>query len=287
MERSLSRSRAAGSRAALSGPTELLRRILSEPALRNADPDAPEFTLAHRRLLQSKPLVRALFERFYRRCRQADENYFAASRASIRIELGSGAGLLKDVFPDVYTSDVKFLPFVNLIARSEELPFADASVRAIYAINVLHHVSEPRAFFRELTRVLAPSGGVVMIEPYYGPLARLVFGRLFTSEAYEPNAPGWPTHGRDQPASGANQALSYIILRRDRQWWAQEFPRLELVRDEPHTHLTYIASGGLNFRQLVPTQIGGAISTLERAMAPLDRWLALQHTLVVRRRSDD
>jgi SAM-dependent methyltransferase len=260
--------------------------VLSEPALRNADPDASEFTLAHRRILQSKPLVRALFESFYRRCRSADEKYFAESPASIRIELGSGAGLMRDVFPDVYTSDLKFLPFVDFIARSEELPFPDASLRAIYAVNVLHHVSEPRAFFREMTRVLAPHGGVVMIEPYYGPVARLVFEHLFTSEVYEPDAPGWPSHGRNQPASGANAALSYMVLRRDLQRWALEFPRLELIRDEPHTHLTYIASGGLNFRQLVPTQMGGAISALERVMAPLDRWLALQHTLVVRRRSD-
>jgi SAM-dependent methyltransferase len=269
----------------MSGPLSLLLRILAEPALRDADPDAAEFTLAHRRLLQSKPLVRALFESFHRRCRSADEKYFAGARASIRVELGSGAGLLKESFPDVYTSDVKFLPFVDFIARSEELPFADASVRAIYAINVLHHVAEPRAFFRELTRVLAPEGGVVMIEPYYGPAARFVFERLFTSEVYEPDALGWPSHGRDQPASGANAALSYIILRRDHRLWAEEFPQLELIRDEPHTHLTYIASGGLNFRQLVPTQLGGAVSMLESALAPLDRWLALQHTLVVRRRS--
>jgi SAM-dependent methyltransferase len=268
----------------LSGPAALLRKLLSEPELRDVDPDASEFTLAHRRLLHSKPLVRALFERFYRRCRWADEKYFARAPAVIRIELGSGAGLLKNVFPDVYTSDVKFLPFVDFIARSEELPFADASVRAIYAMNVLHHVSEPRAFFHEVTRVLAPGGGVVMIEPYYGPLARLVFERLFTSEVYDPNAEGWPSHGRDQPASGANAALSYIILRRDHERWAHEFPELELIRDEPHTHLTYIASGGLNFRQLVPTRMGGLVSRLERAMAPLDRWLALQHTLVVRRR---
>lgn len=274
----------AGSGPALSGPTTLLRWLLSEPALRNADPDAAEFTLIHRRILQSKPLVRALFEQFYRRCRWADEEYFASSKASIRVELGSGSGFLKEVFPDVLTSDVKFLPFVDFVARSEELPFADASLRAIYAINVLHHVSEPRAFFHEITRVLAPNGGLVMIEPYYGPVARLVFERLFTSETFDPDASGWPSHGRDQPASGANAALSYIILRRDRRLWEREFPNLELVRDEPHTHLTYIASGGLNFRQLVPTQIGRAVSTLERALAPLDRWLALQHTLVVRRR---
>jgi len=269
----------------VSALTDGLRRLLSEPALNNVDPDSPEFTLAHRRILETKPLTRAVFTDFYRRCCSADERYFGASRSHARVELGSGAGFMKEVAPDVYTSDVKFLPFVDLVARGEELPFADSSLRAVYAINVLHHVSDPRSLFRELTRVLAPGGGVVMIEPYYGPVARFLFQRLFTSEAYEPHAREWSEHGRDQPASGANQALSYVILRRDRARWEREFPQLELVLDQPHTHLSYVASGGVNFRQLVPNGMVNAVSRLERLLAPIDRWLALQHTLVVRRRT--
>jgi SAM-dependent methyltransferase len=263
---------------------DALRAIFSEPELRGVDPDGPEFTLTHRRILQRKPLARAVFEGFYRRCRNADVAHFAGCRASTRVELGSGAGILKAVFPDVYTSDVKLLPFIDFVARGEELPFEAASLRAVYAINVLHHVSQPRTFFRELTRAIAPGGGVVMIEPYYGPLAQLLFRHLFTSEGYEPRARGWPDHDRHAPATGANQALSYIILRRDRAIWEEEFPDLELVVDEPHTHLSYLLSGGVNFRQLVPSGLARGVAQLERVMAPLDRWIALQHTLVVRRK---
>jgi SAM-dependent methyltransferase len=269
----------------VTGPIEAVRAFLSEPSLRHLDPDAPEFTLAHRDILRRKALTRMVFESFYRRCRRADEKHFSRSKASLRIELGSGAGFLAETFPDVYTSDLKFLPFVDFVARGEELPFANDALRAIYAINVLHHVSDPRPFFRELSRALAPGGGVVMIEPYYGPAAQLVFRCLFTSEAYVPDASGWPEHDRDQPASGANQALSYIVLRRDHARWAAEFPDLELVVDEPHTHVSYLVSGGVNFRQLVPTSLGRALFHLERWLSPFDRWLALQHTLVVRRRS--
>jgi len=264
----------------------VLRGILAEPALRGVDPDSPEFTLAHRMIVKTKPLTRDVFESFYRRCRRADTRFFASSTANVRIELGSGAGSMKELFPDVYTSDVRFLPFVDFVARGEELPFADASIRAIYAINVMHHVSDPRAFFGELSRAVAPGGGVVMIEPYYGPVARLLFPRLFTSEEYDPRAQGWPVHARHKPASGANQALSYIVLRRDRVVWEREFPDLELVLDQPHTHLAYVLSGGVNFRQLVPTWVGRGLARLEHAIPSLNPWFALQHTLVVRRRVD-
>jgi SAM-dependent methyltransferase len=268
----------------VSALVERLRQLLSEPALKGIDPDSPEFTLAHRRILEQKSLTRAVFLEFYRRCRDADERYFSGCASTIRLELGSGGGMMKQVVRDVHTSDVKFLPFVDLIARGEELPFAAGSLRAIYAINVLHHLAEPRAFFRELVRTLAQGGGAILIEPYYGPVARFVFRRIFTSEAYEPEAREWSERRRDQPASGANQALSYVILRRDRARWEAEFPDLELVLDEPHTQISYVVSGGVNFRQLVPSAMGGAVARLESAVAPLDRWLALQHTVVIRRR---
>lgn len=261
-----------------------LRDLLTEPELVGIAPDSSEFTTAHRAILERKRFVRSLFDSFYARCRAADNAYFDRCQTSIRLELGSGAGMLKQLLPDVITSDVKELPYVDLVARGEELPFANASLRAIYAMNVFHHVSDARAFFREMTRVLAPSGGLVMIEPYYGPLARILFQYLFTMESYDIAQAEWPRHGRTEVASAANQALSYIVLRRDRTTWEHEFPHLELVEDQPHTHASYLASGGLNFRQLVPRSVGDLLIGIEQRLDFLNPLLALQHTLVIRRR---
>jgi SAM-dependent methyltransferase len=263
---------------------ELLREALQEPELVGVEPDSPDFTDAHRRILQRKHFVQDLFAGFYRRCREADERFFQRATVKQRLELGSGAGLLKQQYPDVLTSDVKHLAYVDLVARGEELPFPNGSLRAIYAMNVFHHVSDPRTFFGEIERVVAPGGGIIMIEPYYGPLARLIFKRLFTQESYDTEAEGWPAHGREQVASEANQALSYIVLRRDLARWTSEFPGLELVSDTPHTHLGYLLSGGVNFRQLVPTSLGGVVLQIEERLGFLNPLLALQHTLVVRRR---
>jgi SAM-dependent methyltransferase len=262
-----------------------LRGWLTEPELRAIDPDSAQFTRVHRRILERKRLLRRLFAEFCERCLEADRRYFAACPSELRLEIGSGAGVMKEVFPGVLTSDVKFLPTVDLVLRAEDLPFAAGSLRAIYGINVFHHVSDPRELFREAVRALAPGGGLVLIEPYYGPVARLLFKRLFTQESYEMDVAEWPRHRREQVASNANQALSYIVLRRDRELWEREFPALELVADEPHTHLTYILSGGVNFRQLVPSALGERLADLERKAVLLNPVLALQHTLVIRKKA--
>jgi SAM-dependent methyltransferase len=265
-------------------PIALARDILQEPELAGIPPDSDAFTDAHRRILERKRMVQDLFAGFYRRCRKADEHYFGSAAAGLRLELGSGAGLIKNSYSDVITSDVKHLAWVDLVARGEELPFGDASLRAIYAMNVFHHVSDPRAFFREVKRVVAPGGGIIMIEPYYGPVARVLFKRLFTQESYDTDAADWPRHGRAQIASDANQALSYIVMHRDLARWQQEFPDLELVLDDPHTHLGYLLSGGVNFRQMVPDVLRGLVLSFEDLLAPLNPLVALQHTIVVRRR---
>jgi SAM-dependent methyltransferase len=260
----------------------LLRHWLLDPRVRSLDPDSTDFSMAHRRVLMDKPLVQGLFRSFYRRCRALDDRYFSGS--GIRVEIGSGAGFITETYADVVTSDVKPLPFVQLVCRGERLPFRDGSVRALYAINTFHHIPSPRAFFSELDRALCEGGGVVMIEPYYGPVARRVFARLHASETFDPSATQWDAPADAGPFSQANQALSWIVFVRDRARFEREFPRLEIVADTPHTHLRYLVSGGVNFRQLLPSIAEPLIVGAERVLSPLDTLLALQHSIVLRRR---
>jgi SAM-dependent methyltransferase len=263
--------------------TDRLRALLTEPAVRDLDPDSATFTAAHREVLRKKALLRRLFEGFYRSCRGLDRRHFGTSPGA-RIEIGSGSSFFKEIYPDVVTSDIKPLPFVDLVARAEHLPFQTDSVRAIYGINVFHHLPNPRAFLREVLRVLHPGGGVVLIEPYYGPFARFLFKRLHATERFDMQVPGWEDGGIGGPLSNANQALSYIVFARDREILRREFPQLDVVVDRPHTHVLYLLSGGVNFRQLVPAWCGAALVCAERVLTPLNHLLAIQHTIVLRKR---
>jgi SAM-dependent methyltransferase len=263
--------------------TQRVRGWLLDPEIEVAtDIDSTEHALATRRVLERKLLAQKLFERFYRQCRSFDLRYFGSARGRC-LEIGSGSSKLKEVFPDVIASDVLPLPWLDLALSAGEIPFADRSLRAIYGINVFHHLPDPRRFFREAIRVLDPGGGVVLIEPYHGPLARLLFAHLHSAEAFDPDARTWESEEPGAPISGANQALSFIVFTRDRERFLREFPELELVADHPHTHVWYLASGGVNFRQLVPDGWLRLLKGTERVLSPFDRWISLQHTIVLRK----
>ncbi len=259
-----------------------IREWLIEPRVRGLDVDGEEFSLAHRQVLMSKQMLRRLFLHFYRDCRRMDLRYFHGTGS--RLEIGSGSSFIGEVYPDVLTSDVKVLPFVDLVLRAEEMPFQNHSLRAIYAINVFHHLPQPRRFFREALRVLHRGGGIVMIEPYYSPLASQLFAHMHASEGFDKTAVRWETDSSTGPFSNANQALSYIVFRRDMMRFRAEFPQFSLLADRPHTHLWYFASGGVNFRQLAPDSWTRLVRGVERIMAPLNPLLALQHTIVLRKR---
>ena len=130
-----------------------------------------------------------------------------------------------------------------------------------------------------------PGGGAVLIEPYYGPVARRLFARLHAEEGFDAAMPGWRNTQQQGPCSRVNQALSYIVFRRDYDEFRRRFPTLELVLDRPHTQLMYFLSGGVNFRQLLPDSATPLVQAAEALLAPLNRWIALQHLLVLRRRS--
>ena len=47
--------------------------------------------------------------------------------------------------------------------RAGRLPFADASLDLVYAVNAIHHFWEPRAFVSEARRLLRPAGRLVVV----------------------------------------------------------------------------------------------------------------------------
>lgn len=259
-----------------------LRGWLLNRSVRSLDADSVDFSMAHRQAVREKAILRRLFESFYRECRSMDLRYFGNCPGR-RLEIGSGAGIVNEIFPDMITSDVKLLPFVDIVLNAAALPFSEGSLRSIYAINVFHHLADPRAFLREALRVLYPGGGVILIEPFYGLLARWLFKNLHAAEGFDPEAPDWERLHDSGPFSNANQALSYLVFKRDRARFESEFPGLRLLCTRPHTHLWYLVSGGANFRQLAPDRFTPAVRLAERMLAPFNRWIALQHTIVLRK----
>lgn len=258
----------------------LLER-LREPDVRDANLDDANRIGRHLSVLARKRMIREVFDECHRTMRELDRIHLDGTGPSI--EIGAGVAPLADTFPDVWSTDVVRAPHLDAVVDAQRLPFADASLHAVYAQNAFHHLPRPELFFQELDRVLLPGGGAILLEPYHGPFASLVYPKLFASEGFDKRFPDWETPQRG-PMNGANQALSYIVFVRDRERFERMYPGLAIVERKPLTnYIRYLASGGLNFRQLVPDATIGLLRAIERLAAPLSRWLALHHVVVLKR----
>ena len=138
-----------------------------------------------------------------------------------------------------------------------------------------------------MNRVLAPGGGVVLIDPYYGPLSSILYPVLFRSETFDKTHPDWKSQPEVKGVmTGANQALSYIVFKRDRKKFEQLFPQFEIVMHKSYgNYLRYLVSGGLNFYQLIPNWLMPAVRFVEFTLTPIQHLFALHHLIVLRKKS--
>ncbi len=245
------------------------------------DLDDPATTLLHAEIIQKKPFLKKLYIDFYKQFKKAVSD----SENKVLVELGSGGGFIKEVINNVITSDVLELPNVDKVFSVLDMPFEEASVDAFFMFNVLHHITEPRAFFREALRCLKVCGRVVMIEPANTLWSRFIY-KNFHHEAFDTQAPEWCCRGQTKrelqksgPLSGGNGALAWIIFWRDRKIFESEFPSLRIVRMRNHTPLRYLLSGGLTLRQLVPSFSYPAVKAIEYALSPVNNLLGMFQTI--------
>jgi SAM-dependent methyltransferase len=261
----------------------MLQRLLALPEIEHLNVDDTKRLEVHSTVLRRKPMLAAVFRECHELMLNLDDRLFGDT-PGLRIELGAGVAPIASTFPEVLATDVVMGPGLDAVLDAQRMDLPDASVRAFYGQNCFHHFPDPLKFFRETERVIAPGGGVLLIEPYYGPLASAAFKRMFASEDFDKTMPGWTTDAIG-PMYGANQALSYIVFKRDRSRFERELPNLEVVEMFPLTNYPrYLLSGGLNFRQLVPNWAEPALRALETALMPARPVLALHHLIAFRRR---
>jgi SAM-dependent methyltransferase len=254
---------------------------LRDPSIARMDVDGQDRLAVHARMLARKTMLREVFHEFHHRFMALDERFFTAR--GMRIELGAGVAPIRESYPTVLATDIVASPHLDQVLDAEAMALPDQSVRAIYGQNFFHHLPHPDRFFDELKRVLPAGGGTILLEPYYGPAASYLFKRMFATEGFDKDYPSWETP-QTGPMNGANQALSYVVFKRDVAIFERKHPELKIVHHELcGNHIKYLISGGLNFRQLLPDWMRPAVNGLQIALSPLNRWTSLHHIVVIRK----
>lgn len=242
--------------------------------------DDPETTVLRRRIIREKISLRRIYQEWYQEIAAA-----LPEGPGDVLELGSGPGFLKEYVPELITSEVFFCPGVDLVLSGLQLPFSDGGLRAILMTDVLHHIPNVRAFFKEAGRCVRPGGVIIMIEPWVTAWSRLVYKNLH-HEPFEPYAEKWELDS-SQPLSGANGALPWILFERDYQQFQREFPQWRLTSPKLLMPFRYLLSGGVSLRTLIPNPCFRGVRWLEDLLQPWRRSFAMFAQVVLVRLDGD
>ncbi|HOA75419.1 MAG TPA: methyltransferase domain-containing protein [Phycisphaerae bacterium] len=252
-----------------------LKSWLAHPLTVGLDLDDPATTELRRRIVREKGFLRRIYQEWYTSIARALPAYPEPA-----LELGSGGGFLREVVPNLITSEVFPCSGVDRVIDAQALPFGAGELRGIVMTNVLHHLPDVSRFFAEAVRCLRAGGALAMVEPWMTPWSCFVYRRLH-HEPFDREALTWtfPTSG---PLSGANGALPWIVFQRDRREFEKKFPQLRIETIQPMMPMAYLLSGGVSMRSFAPEWLYGPCRRLESLSLWRER-AAMFAFIVVRR----
>ncbi len=259
---------------------QMIKSLLAHPLTRGLDLDDPRTTELRREIIRSKSFLRQIYQEWY----TSIAKELPKSTGAI-VELGSGAGFLKECVPEVVSSEVFYCAGADIVLSGLDLPFGARTLRGIVMIDVLHHLPKARRFFSEASQCIGPGGVIVMIEPWVTSWSRLIYTRVH-HEPFDPETRQWefPASG---PLSGANGALPHVIFVRDRAQFEHEFPMWEIISIKPMMPFRYLVSGGVSMRSLLPGWTYPICAGMERLLQPLMNQLAMFALIVLRKRESE
>ena len=129
--------------------------------------------------------------------------------------MGSGVGFIKNFDKDIITSDVVYNRFTDKIINANRMPYKKNEIDSIFGIFCFHHFRDPFNFLKSIQTKLKIGGLCILIEPYYGPLASIIYKRVHKTEYFDAKEAFNIKIKNKTSMEKANQALSYIYFIRD------------------------------------------------------------------------
>ncbi len=203
------------------------------------------------------------------------------------LEIGSGAGFLREFAPHALTSDCIAGPGIDRVvdACRLEASFEPAALDAVVGFDVFHHLPDVEGFLRGAARVLRPGGRIALVEPWFTPLGQW-FYRLLHHEPSVLDPGDWTLRGEGR-LGGANSRLPTSVFGDGIERLRRVAPDLTVIKRAPCHKWVYLLSGGLRLNTRVPRAVGDALLWLDHRTAALDAVAGIFALIVVERRGPD
>lgn len=232
-------------------------------------------------IMLNKKCLYDIYKETYAWMMRLNKKYLNGSKQGKMLEIGSGGGFMKALYPDIITSDVRKISGVDMIVDAMNIPFNDDQLDVIFAVHVLHHIPDVTKFFEEAIRTIKPGGGIICVEPYWSPVAKFVY-KTMHPEPFNEKAKEWKLDITG-PLLGSNQALSYILLKRDADQFKRMFPEFKIVFEKPFGFIRYMATGGIWLEPKLPKFMFPILKGLENILMPIMPLVAIHHIFVIKK----
>ena len=181
----------------------------------------------------------------------------------INLELGCGASFIDVIIKSVKKSDVFFNTNTDLKIDAMEVGLRfENKISNLILVNVFHHISNPELFLRSAEKSLVPRGRIIMVEPSNNIWSRLIY-KLVGHEKFDAEQKIWEFESND-PLLDSNQALSWIIFKRDYEKFKKLFPKFTLLKKKSMMPLSYLLTGGHTYNSKVGKVFINIIRKIER-----------------------
>ncbi len=173
------------------------------------------------------------------------------------LEIGSGTSPLKQFLPNIITSDVLDLDYLDLVFDCHEIDKLDAikdnSIDVVTLTNVLHHLKSPIVFLNRAASKLKSGGKVIATEPFFSVLSTPIFKYLH-HEPVDFRISNPELEKVQGPLASANIALPWLIFFRRREWLHRLSENFDVatLSARPFSALSYMATGGISRTLPVP-----------------------------------
>lgn len=234
-----------------------------------------ELLKKRRKIWTSKKIINRLYHKWYQaiKCNLVPGSI---------LEIGGGSGNLKESFPDAISSDILFVPWLDVVLDAHDLPFQNESLDNIVLFDVLHHLTKPARFFEEAQRTLKKNGKIILMEPYISRVSFVVYNFLHT-EDLKWNADPFKTalYEHEKSPFDGNQAIPTLMFEKHINRFPAYFPGLEIILKEQTDFIIYPLSGGFHYPSLCPQFLYPFFECLEKILRPLNRYLAFRLFVVL------
>jgi SAM-dependent methyltransferase len=241
-----------------------LKKKMSLPETEGMNLDNPVLTAKRREVIQKKEFLRRIYSEWYSLLSST-----VPQGSGDVLEIGSGGGFMREFIPELITSDLFSCQGVDMVLNAcRPWSFEKNQLKAVLMVDVLHHLPDVQTFFNEADNAVSSNGSIAMIEPWVSPWSRLIYSRLH-HEPFVPLSQEWsfPSNG---PLSGANIALPWILFSRDRLAFKNKFKNLNIETIYPFMPTSYLLSGGVSMRSLMPGKFYPLVRLIEK-------WTGLEH----------